>query len=578
MTKVLLESDNNKATLLQLTELEKKAETVFSDELVISDNIGMINASDILRHEKNSILLKRIIGKEDVDIAAMIKKLGNSDWVKQGLSYYKVNDRNCPFCQQITNHNFEESLNEYFDETFIQDNATVNKLVGDYATDAMRLQQQVESLINSQSEFLNIEKLKSEKQILDSIIAINKQRLNQKQKETSQVVSLDTLENVLSKITSLINEANQSIDERNRICENLQNEKATLTSQIWKFIVAELSSDIAEYNRKKNGLDKAISNIMAQYNEKKENKLKKEKELSELEKQSTSIVPTRDGINKLLDSFGFKNFKLEIGDDGKSYKLIRENGTEAQQTLSEGEKNFVTFLYFYYLLKGSQTETGLLNNKVVVFDDPISSLDNDVLFIISTLIREVIQDTRDKVGDIKQVFILTHNIYFHKEVTYNRNRRKELLSEETFWLVKKNGNNSLVEMQIDNPIKTQYELLWDEVRNENRNKATIQNTLRRILENYFKLLGNMPLDKLYKEFDGENKVICKALCSWIHDGSHSAFGDDFYTPLDEVMIAKYLEVFRNVFVNAEQISHYNMMMGIKLAEETTEEENTNGQS
>lgn len=38
-----------------------------------------------------------------------------------------------------------------------------------------------------------------------------------------------------------------------------------------------------------------------------------------------------------------------------------------------------------------------------------------------------------------------------------------------------------MEKQQNNPIKTSYELLWAEVRNENRSNVTIQNTLRRIL-------------------------------------------------------------------------------------------------
>ena len=100
-----------------------------------------------------------------------------------------------------------------------------------------------------------------------------------------------------------------------------------------------------------------------------------------------------------------------------------------------------------------------------------------MLFIVSTLIRELIQDARENKGSIKQMFILTHNIYFHKEVTFNSKRYNGILSEETFWLVKKKGKISYIESQTENPIKTSYELLWDEVRKDTRNNATIQNTL-----------------------------------------------------------------------------------------------------
>jgi wobble nucleotide-excising tRNase len=412
MEKVLVEATSNTATHLTQTELVEKAKTVFSNTLAIANPLTEINTADILKHEKNPILQKRIIGKDDVDIAAMISKLNNSDWVRQGLSFYDANDGVCPFCQQTTNESFRKSLSEYFDETFTQDSNAIKTLIDNYSTDAQRYQTQIQALIDLQSDFIDIGKLKTEKQLLDSIIIINKQRIAEKQKESSQVITLDTLGNVLREIASLLAAANTKITENNRIVSNLRSEKATLTTQIWKFIVSELSTDITEYNRQKTALESAINNINTQITSKATEKVQKEAELHELEKQTTSIIPTRDNINHLLDTFGFKSFKIDLGDEQNTYKLVREDGSDAKNTLSEGERNFLTFLYFYHLLKGSQTETGIANNKVVVIDDPISSLDNDVLFIVSTLIRELIQDAREGKGSIKQIFILTHNIYF----------------------------------------------------------------------------------------------------------------------------------------------------------------------
>lgn len=573
MEKVLSEAPSNVATLLTLPALEEKAKTVFSSTLASVNALTEINTTEILKHENNPILQKRIIGKDDVDIAAMILKLNNSDWVRQGLTFYEVNEGVCPFCQQATSESLRKSLSEYFDESFVQDSNAIKTLIDNYSADAQRLQSQVQALIDMQSSFIDMEKLKTEKQLLDSTIVINKQRLSEKQKESSQVIYLDSLASVLTKISELITTANAKIVENNRVVSNLHGEKAILTAQIWKYIISELSTDIAEYNRQKTAFESAINSINAQIRSKNAEKTQKETALRELEKQITSIVPTRDGINHLLDVFGFKSFKLELGDELNTYKLIREDGSDAKNTLSEGERNFLTFLYFYHSLAGSQDETGIANDKIVVIDDPISSLDNDVLFIVSTLIRELIQDVRENKGSIRQMFILTHNIYFHKEVTFNRKRNSGLLSEETFWLVKKNGKVSSVEKQTGNPIKTSYELLWDEVRKDTRNNATIQNTLRRILENYFKLLGSIPLDELYKKFAGEDKMKCKALCSWINDGSHSSFDEDFYTPLDATMIQKFLEVFKQIFQETGHIAHYNMMMGVDSEIETVEIDN-----
>jgi wobble nucleotide-excising tRNase len=118
-----------------------------------------------------------------------------------------------------------------------------------------------------------------------------------------QLVTLDSLENILFKITTFIATANKKTDEHNTIIENISNEKAILTSQIWRFIVEELSSDITDYNKKKKELDATIENLTRKIQEKNNEKREKELELNNLEKQTTSIIPTRDGVNALLSSF-----------------------------------------------------------------------------------------------------------------------------------------------------------------------------------------------------------------------------------------------------------------------------------
>jgi wobble nucleotide-excising tRNase len=207
----------------------------------------------------------------------------------------------------------------------------------------------------------------------------------------------------------------------------------------------------------------------------------------------------------------------------------------------------------------------MTTDRVVVFDDPVSSLDSDILFIVGSLIKGLFNEVRAETVHIKQVFVLTHNVYFHKEVTFNPKRANQAMNEETFWVVRKIGLVSKVEKHNSNPIKTSYELLWAEVRRPDRSRLTIQNTLRRILENYFKILGSVDPDKIYALFDGKEKLICKALFSWVHDGSHSAL-DDLYVSIDDTMIDTYLKVFRAVFEKSGHLAHYKMMMGDAFSE------------
>jgi wobble nucleotide-excising tRNase len=569
--KILQEWASNTATLISLSDLEKKAETVFGPTPTAEQVISAIDAAKLLVHESTPVLKKRVIGKEDVDIAAMIRKLGNSDWVREGRVFYEANENVCPFCQQSTTETFAQSLNEYFDKTFETDSKAIDDLSASYKTDADRLQQQVISVIATPSKFLDVEKLKAKKELLDSRITINIQRIAGKKKEPSQIVELESLSNVLTAIKMLVDAANTLISDHNKMVLNITQERRTLSGQVWKYLLEEeLKADLAAYKSTHESLSKAIIAMQAQVSTATRDKAKKFAEIRELEKQTTSTQPTIDGINSLLSSFGFRGFSIAKAPKGNFYKLVRLDGSDAKVTLSEGEKTFVTFLYFYHRLKGSYSESGMTTDRIVVFDDPVSSLDSDILFIVGSLIKGLFDEVRDKIGHIKQVFVLTHNVYFHKEVTFNTSRSRDVaMKNETFWVVRKPGLESKVDKHTSNPIKTSYELLWSEVRKADRSNLTIQNTLRRILENYFKFFGGIDPKDVCKKLSGKEQIICNTLLSWVNDGSHYAH-DDLYMSIDNTTVDTYLEVFRAIFEKSGHSAHYKMMMGDAFEEITTE--------
>lgn len=559
--KIFKEQRSNSATLESLAALEKKAETVFGPTPTVEQSIPSIETAKVVAHESDAILKKRVIGKEDVDIAAMIKKLGNSDWVREGRAFYEANETVCPFCQQSTTEAFALSLNEYFDATFETDSKAIDDLATDYKTDSARLQQQIASVIAAPSKFLDVEKLKVEKELLDSRVTNSIQRLASKKKEPSQIVELESISNVVATIKALIDAANVLVVGHNKMVVNLAQERSDLTAQVWKYLLeVELKADLADCKTKRDGLNKAIADMTAKIASATTDKGTKAAEIRTLEKETTSIQPTIAGINALLSSFGFGGFKLAKSATESCYKLIRMDGADARETLSEGETSFVTFLYFYHLLKGSDSETGMTTNRVVVFDDPVSSLDSDILFIVGSLIKGLFLEIRAGTGHIKQVFVLTHNVYFHKEVTFNPQHRHFGQNDATFWIVRKAGLESKIQKHSSNPIKTSYELLWVEVRKDDRTNLSIQNTLRRILDNYFKILGGWDSDKICALFEGQEKLVCNSLFSWINDGSHSAL-DDLYASTDPSMVDNYLKVFRAIFERTRHIEHYKMMMG-----------------
>lgn len=560
--KVLAEQVSNAAELLTLEDLKVRAETVFSSDIERAPLLGSLSVDGLVAIEKNALLQKVIVGSQDVDIAALISGLGNSDWVKQGRKYHEREPETCPFCQQSTDKQFAADLAAFFSGAYDNDIQSIKQLRDTYQRVSEQLLTTIQSCMELNNPFLNIDLFNAEAQVLEGMLKGNQVRLAKKLDEPSQKVELEPIERLITQLQTLLTAANEKTNAHNQTVANIASEKHTLTGQVWRYVLNELADDLQQYLERKDRLTRAIGGMEVSLRKKNELLRGLQYQIKELEKQTTSIQPTISAIKDLLTKFGFHSFSIDPSTDGQHYRIIRPNGDDASRSLSEGEKTFITFLYFYYLIKGAQTSSGITANRVVVFDDPISSLDSDILYIVSSLIKSVMEEARKQNTQIKQVFVLTHNVYFHKEISFNRSRPADrTLNEESFWLVKKLQHGSVVERCETNPIKSAYELLWEDVRLANISSISLQNTLRRILENYFTMWGGIGKDEICELFDGRDKFICNSLFSWVNDGSHSIH-DDLYINHGEQTNEVYLRVFRSIFDEAGQIGHYNMMTGL----------------
>ncbi len=569
--KVLSEKASNTADLLTLDVLKEKAGTIFSNSVVRVEPLAGISADNLVALESHAILQKPIIGNQDVDIAALINSLGNSDWVKQGLHYHQQDVSTCPFCQQSTDADLTKGFEEFFSDAYDQDIQSLKNLLSNFDQSSEALIRLLQSNSELNNAFLDNELFMAEAGLLNERLKVNRSLLEAKISEPSRKIELEPIIDVVNKLQGLITAANEETSSHNQTVSNIASEKQALTSQVWQYVLNELSGELSQYEQDKNRLNRTITGMEAGLAAKQGQLQTLKRQVQELEKQTTSIHPTKDVINSLLRTFGFNSFYIDIVDEHGHYKICRANGDDASRSLSEGEKTFITFLYFYSLIKGAQTVSGTTTSRIVVFDDPISSLDSDILYIVSSLMKAVIEDVRNQIGPIKQVLVLTHNVYFHKEVTYSPNRNKNgVLRDESFWLVKKQDQGSTVQRCQENPIRSAYELLWEDVKSENTSSVSLQNTLRRIIENYFTMWGGKGKDEICGLFEGREKLICQSLFSWVNDGSHSIH-DDLYINHGEQTNEAYLRVFREIFSRADQLGHYNMMIGCDSGTQEAEE-------
>ncbi len=366
---------------------------------------------------------KVIVGNKDLPIGRLIEALDNADWVNQGRKHLH-DDGICPFCQQKTISNeLRNQLDAFFSGEYEQDVNQIKSSINHYNTLTEELLHRLNALRSSLSSYtaaqIDAEKLFSAAELLEGYFAKNKAEMLVKEKEPGRTISLSETSQTIEAIQQMIAIGNSAIAKHNEMVDNYTTEKNILVSAIWTFLLDENEAlidgylnDISGFIKAKKGIQKGIDICKQQLDE-------LDDKIIEAGKNITSVQPTVDEINRSLKSYGFTNFKIVPSPvQANAYQIQRMDGTLASNTLSEGEETFISFLYFLQFAKGSVDISKVSSRKVLVLDDPICSLDSTVLYIVSSLVKGLIKDVRDGNSDVDQIFILTHNVFFHKETAF----------------------------------------------------------------------------------------------------------------------------------------------------------------
>ena len=552
----------DKSSIVELEELKIKYDVAYSQDSIIYPLFPLINIDQCLTYERSDLLEKVITGSTDSPIGLLINVLKNSDWIQQGLHYMNKADNKCPFCQQEIDNDLKREIENYFDKEYEIDCQKLNIFISEYHNYFSQVLSSVKKIIEADIPIIDVTDLEIKYQLLESLLVLNLKELDKKKNSPSNKILIDTTKGLLEEINSIIGTFNGAIKSNNEIVRNREQEMKNCADLLWDYIASELKIDIDTYLTFLRGKEKAKESINKQINNLKEGITENKEQIESIEDSLTSVAHTVTDINNLLEKFDFKGFSLKENEQLKgTYEIIRVDGTNAKDTLSEGEYNFITFLYFYHLVYGSQEKTGTTSEKIIVIDDPISSLDSNVLFIVSTLVKNLLKDCHNNKNGILQAFILTHNVYFHKEVTFLGSRASYSPDEVLFGIIRKKDNISSFVECPNNPIESTYQLLWRELTEDNLSTVTSFNTMRRILEYYFKIIGDVDYEKCVDKFDGQDKLVCKSLVSCINDGSHF-ISDDFVITFDYESVDRYKEIFRLIFKKLGHEPHYKMMMKI----------------
>lgn len=524
-------------------ELNSKYEILFDEnkkELPLTTSI--IAESNIDVH----IFETPIISGKVLELEELTRKLDIHKWLHDGTEVINQNNLdNCPLCGQSIGEEIKKKLNNFFNENYYEKIEFLEKTIKSYEEFYKECINYIESIMEKYNHFIVDNELKEIEFSIKSKHTKNEKEIATKRRSPSNIVSLDLFSDELSNLNTLRAIIDEQVIEHNRLVRERINEQNKWIKSVWNNFFEETKSEYQQYIRKekdlskrKNGLERTIDNSNDQIKT-------YELQIKKLKDEMYGIESTVDAINSQLKMYGFNNFLLSKAKANK-YKIIREDGRLANETLSEGEKTFITFLYYYHLVKTNEEQ------KMVIIDDPISSLDSTILHIVSSLVTDLIENK--DLYKIKQIFISTHNTYFYKEITYKINNCSYYI------LRKDNIKGSFVTHYETNPITNSYEALWKELFElKDSSSSLIQNIMRRILENYFKFLGGIELEKLLVNFNEDERIIAQSLIKWVHDGSHN-IAEDLYVQEQEENNKKYFSVFREIFIKNNHNQHFKMMI------------------
>ncbi|MCD8413532.1 AAA family ATPase [Tenacibaculum finnmarkense] len=567
-----IDKSNEELSLESLYSRYKDLFEIKREKIDIKISSDLFKKLGILENDIIPLLEEVITTNKEVNIAELIDALDIRKWVEEGRHFVLDDKKNiCPFCQSETyDDNLKQSFEKYFNKTYQEKINKIKSLKEAYFLTFNQLLQNiihVSKVYNKDNQTTNLHTECS------NLLADNIKKLDRKLEYSNEIIEFFDIYNFDLELDIINNE----IEDNNEKIEDFQKNKEQLTEDIWNYLAKESVNEIKEYDNYNSRITKILlqlNNLSSHF----ENSKKTIKyEVEKLKSKTVSTDKAVKAINGILKSSGFDNFEIEEKETSNNisrYILKRENNSEQDvfKTLSEGEKNFIAFLYFYQLVLGTDDKDSELKKKIVVIDDPVSSLDSQVLFVVSTLIHSLIEYSETdknqfKNSTIKQVFILSHNLYFYKEVSFKQ--RPICRKKAHFSVSKFNGISNIEHKGVDTFVHNDYMLLWKSIKElkETNNKVfniTIGNSMRRIIESYVNFigLGKSPWDSL-KSLDVSDPIypICSSLISEINDVSHKSlpFDDLYYQRIVNEEPDKLYCAFQKIFESIGE-EHYKMMM------------------
>ena len=489
-------------------------------------------------------LVEKEIGKSD-KIQELVNDAMLNKWVQDGMERHKHNHIKCAFCDNPISDARWQALEQHFDEESKQLETDLNNVKQQIINErtsisALTLADDAKLYTSFHAQLATVrqELVDEIKKYTDDLAILLKQadtRLGailvklDFQDVTTEYKIGEVLQKYNDDIVAKANEYTSSIAQKKS-----EAQKALRLDTVNEFVKTidydGKKTKISELENVKTEAETAVADIAAKIKEKLDAITEKQRQLDD---KSAGAGKVNEYLNHF---FGHKYLSLEpidsyssiFDDNNKEVRFeIRRNGNKAYH-LSEGEKSLIAFCYFIARLE----ETGTNGSKPIVWiDDPISSLDQNHIYFIYSLMKSKVVD-----ADISsQLFISTHNLDFLRYIKNTDVFKKEKQTTGTrFFIVERKDDESLIKLMPEYMKKyvTEFTYLFDQIYicgsltnvddSNHKDFYGFANNARKFLEMYlfYRYPGEKYETAVEEFFDGD-EVSKNLILRLDHDNSHA---------------------------------------------------------
>lgn len=409
------------------------------------------------------------------------------EWLETGIILHSDDEKTCKFCQNSMKlSEVKERVEKYsknkkqlaikFLEIKQQDIKTnISKLesAAKYKSPLGFVfgESQMEELLNFENEIKCLKKFNEE---------INKKLMNlNKSFEARDILEIkETMENINRKNEQLFKLKNERINDLNQKRNKFEVlVKGSIGLSIFQNLNVEERLEIIGSN------EKEIKTV-------KNNNDKISLDISRLKEGYSDYSDFKNFINGVLTSLNIQ-IKLCPDNSGNNYYLkhsIEDINLEVKD-ISEGEKNLLALMFFYYELYEDNLQKKEKDNvKLIVIDDPINSLDESNRFYVIEILKSILDSNFD------QIFLFTHSWNDYCDITYNK---KDSICN-FYEICKDSGGKSYIK-QLKTGIHPYKKLFVDIYELSRKNVEDIEdsdyayyysvNGMRRVFEEYLRFKG-----------------------------------------------------------------------------------------